>query len=1244
LFGGGNAAPTGETETNINNDLVSKNKLSARKADSVVDIAGAQIGGNVYGGANSSVIYGDVAINIGIDAINNYYANISGETEKNYKVGKIYIKDTIYGGGEQMDPTKEFSFKTVSVEGYININIDGNGYDNGENTIFIGENVFGSGHASRAGLDKSILQSAGIVAYDDDDLIEAISDDDTKYNNYVTLNGDVVIKNYGSTQTSSSGTVEKTKSATSLQRCGNVTLDKVNLALSGTTDSTNVHATVDFSLNQIGLLNIKNGTTLYLRHGANLLESFSSTYDDKNGDEQYVTVAITNEITDTDGNVYTYDGEYATRSGVKYIVQSGIIYTISNGGLDEKVSEVDSIKTKSVKADADNRIYMYSGINLDISSDENLDTDKFGPVKGMTFFGIYKASDDENSEYDKGMFDRDYNVGSTINWDERNYTHCYAQGLHEKSPEQDITKDGFYTNFEQFGVELGLEDEITSSNYDTLNATSYTNYITPTPDEANYYMWYAGPDSDTYYFPITLVASKYSTHGAYTLELREINFENSTFVINEVESDLADGVVLCDKNTIPNVNPNTDEADTKFGLTMTTGTNAWSMNGSTEFYADSSLGGDTYSGTRIYKTENSKNTPSLSFYLTHSNNISENAKSNLGYYTITMNLTYYKDALSKAQAKVIIEVALKSKYYDDIGYDAAITPGRQYDVFSKSTTNITTKSCFSTYFELAVADFKGENSVIRDFYTPGEDDTASASYNAEAKLNEFFATNYREITSDYVFPENTTITMIDKSDSDNPEYYYYQVTANDVSSSKKTFRLNEFLKMGSSNEYYNDDIRSSYYNSSGGLDYEYECFLFIIDFESANFTNSASKQQIATDQTISMSLKSDVTNYEGNKFQITLLDEYINSKAISFGIYNTSSKIEIDATLSQNKIYLGTPTDIEITTKYKVESPDENKNITIHDTRYFDKKQGIKLTIYDSNGDIVKGASLLGTYFEITDQDGNVEKYYPRTDGTTRIKVAEKVSNSKSSITIKTENSSLQSGKYTILLESFASADGVYFGIESSDSDTVTLDIVDNSVGLNSSLPSEQVIIDKDTGYTLDESTGYISNENNKLNINLEYSSGLTDPYIAVSLYRRDYNNPYDRTYNYVDLSDYVQETLEEVPEELQDAYAYETTEEDDSSGKVSTNTKNAGYTAFSTKDILAAAPDETVSANLKLNYTLKNNLTTGTYKIVFKLYDINKKTVYEEVENGSGGTTSVPKEVTEYQYIGDTYSYIIIK
>ena len=76
----------------------------------------------------------------------------------------------------------------------------------------------------------------------------------------------------------------------------------------------------------------------------------------------------------------------------------------------------------------------------------------------------------------------------------------------------------------------------------------------------------------------------------------------------------------------------------------------------------------------------------------------------------------------------------------------------------------------------------------------------------------------------------------------------------------------------------------------------------------------------------------------------------------------------------------------------------------------FDKKLGIKITIYNSNGNKLNSDSLLGINFEL---DG--PKYYPRIDGTTRICIADKVTDVLAKIKIGTKNNTtLAAGDYKI--------------------------------------------------------------------------------------------------------------------------------------------------------------------------------------------------------------------------------------
>ena len=122
VFGGGNAAYTGSESVN--------------NSSAVVNIAGGTIYGNVYGGANTSKVYGGTEVNIGSSAVG---SDIARED--------ILIKGTVFGGGEaNASGSDTYDYTFISVTKGINVNIDGEDYDN----LDILGSIFGSGNASSA--------------------------------------------------------------------------------------------------------------------------------------------------------------------------------------------------------------------------------------------------------------------------------------------------------------------------------------------------------------------------------------------------------------------------------------------------------------------------------------------------------------------------------------------------------------------------------------------------------------------------------------------------------------------------------------------------------------------------------------------------------------------------------------------------------------------------------------------------------------------------------------------------------------------------------------------------------------------------------------------------------------------------------------------------------------------------------------------------------------------------------------
>ena len=476
---------------------------------------------------------------------------------------------------------------------------------------------------------------------------------------------------------------------------------------------------------------------------------------------------------------------------------------------------------------------------------------------------------------------------------------------------------------------------------------------------------------------------------------------------------------------------------------------------------------------------------------------------------------------------------MTTKLYQDNFYEAAITPGEEYNLFTSTPTSITQKSAFSTYYSLYINDFSNNEY-----------------YNA-------IGTDYRVLISrdsnnnTYSFPVNTRIVMIDLVTD---KEYYYVVTEEDVRSNKFEYRLSDFLAMGSTNEYYNEqEMLDTYYNKE--QDILYENFIFHIKLSESEIPNDIE------DNNLLMELRD-----KNGETLIGVLS--IQRDVMQYSIYkDKDSTINISGNIDKTA-YLGDSINLDVTTDFKQEIVNSK---TIYDTEYFEKKMGIMLTIYDINGNKLSLDSLFGINFEI---DG--QKYYPRIDGTTRIKIADKVSNVFSKIKINTEgNNTLATGTYTIKIESFGSPDGIYHGLQSSASTEVKTTIINSSYGLKMTLKDEYKVIDKTTGNTL--------NNDNKVLVHLQYSSGLEKPNITISLYRRDYSEVYSQDYELVDFKDYFDGSF--------------------------TNTVNEKEYVFS---------NPPMSTEQK-TYTLKTNLKSGTYKIVCKLYDAQN-------------------------YIGEDSEYIIIK
>lgn len=255
-----------------------------------VDIISGTIGtasnrdtGNVFGGSDSAIVSGNTKVHVGKFAAD---ANTPGIKPIS---SEITIMQSIFGGGNKAASGTSFDASNPYVLGDAEVNVDAETYT----TFKVGESLFGDGN-------KCVVSG----------------------------NRTFILKNYEAT-------------LLSIQRADTLTIEKSKIEISGTTDSANLIATSQYSLNRIGDLILKDGSEVKLQTPANLLLGIESQ--------------------DATGNVTTASNAL----------------TINN------------------------TIYMQQGEALELRTNEDVSRPGYGDVKGFTLLGRY---DKDGKSLEKGIY------------------------------------------------------------------------------------------------------------------------------------------------------------------------------------------------------------------------------------------------------------------------------------------------------------------------------------------------------------------------------------------------------------------------------------------------------------------------------------------------------------------------------------------------------------------------------------------------------------------------------------------------------------------------------------------------------------------------------------------------------------------------------------------------------------------------------------------------------------------------
>ncbi len=1133
VFGGGNNAGATSSSVNVINGDISSIYGGSNNSGTVnttsIGIAGGTIR-EVFGGGNlASIGNSNVVLNGG--TVRNLYGggNMASANNTNIDMNAATVNNNLYGGG---------NFGTVSGSTYVNINngrVKGSAYagGNGASAVVSGNTIIEIGGTSVIGTETEtnlILSSV----FGGGNAANTGTTGNTSYA-IVNISGGTIYGNvYGGANTAVINGIAEVRigknAITSKSIYNTLTTTKSDITINGTIfgggeanaegseifdyDAISVTEGIDITIDGSEHTNLNLYGSIFGSGDASRSDGYSyitiKNYGDFDNPHRNLSIQRTQILTIDNSNILLIGqkdrtNEYSdvlfslSRINDLKLVNNSALFLEEGTNLLEKFESLDSngnkasvtidVDNKTINRTVDNRLYVLEGKIVNVALDQQV-TD-YGEVSGMTFFGMYKHGG--GNTLNLGIYKKNIGFNSTLNLGDLPAKGSYVLGLHKAN--HNIEEDGFYSNFQDG------DDSSTDCKID---------YIEPTPEASTYYMWIIGEAVIEY--NIDLVASKYSTLGSLELAFLEFPNPNTSFQILGFDSSgLETGINLLPVNQVPKIAQTEQEANSKFALTMSSSNTGWLTNGTTTFVSS----GSTYNGTTYYVGDNTNDVPSMLFQLYHSKNLT--VDQDMGTVVIQLMAIEKINALESETKRVVINVNLSTDIYTDINYEGAMTPGDKYDIFPSTATNITDKSKFSAYFSLFVTD--------EEFYTK-KCTTGDC---------------YRALISTYALPENTKITMIDKS-SDQVNYYYYIVTPekyqdalDDISIDGETsYELSRFYPMGTAvaTTHYSDIFSTQSYIHDGLIEEE---FIFIFDFKDTEITGNQLNKALSFELKSGTNTVTSVLGIERDNLKFSLYDD-------------VDTSLEMDAELDATPLYVSKTGNITLDIAPKTL---KQGSINIYNTEYFDYKSGINIRVKNSNNEYVSGSALTGVYFTIDNSN-----YYPDVNGVTRIKLSDKVGSVEKLVNVNLENSLLPTGTYSFEITAFTSIDGIYYSNTNLVTKDIITPIINSTYGLKVDLDDESIILETGKANTL---TGTIN-----------YTSLLTNPNIRIRMYRRNYNEIYDTTYTQVDVGDYISSPL------------------------VHTTNQKEYY--------ITQAPANIIN----ISYDFKTNLTTGTYRLDFALYDNN--------------------------------------
>ena len=378
-------------------------------------------------------------------------------------------------------------------------------------------------------------------------------------------------------------------------------------------------------------------------------------------------------------------------------------------------------------------------------------------------------------------------------------------------------------------------------------------------------------------------------------------------------------------------------------------------------------------------------------------------------------------------------------------------------------------------------------------------DSSSITMNFQYTDDLTYQENYtHNLISNILLPVNTKITLIDQHTKKIYSYkimtsediFHYQDSCSDENCSKyATYPFTLFSEVGKeNNEFFTE-------NYTGNIN---ESFTVMVDFSNTEMTSDYENVVISLelrdqDKMVIPTLKDSIKSF--NIYTSTNIIPYIQSDFTSTIEYNSNSV---------NSIFL----DIGLLQESK-------DNIPVNNTVYENMDLGLGIKLVDSEGNIVSKEHLKNMKFVLDNQI-----YTPESDGIVRINLNSGLVNTNKTLTIETSRGDLDlaSGTYFLKLYSYASYDGVYSNLTSSE--------ISITVSVNGSIASNVEKFDV-------QMDNVIKYSDKLIDLGINYTGGLTNPNVRVSLYKKEQLTAYNQDYVLVDLADYLTNSLVSVSDNV---------------------------------------------------------------------------------------------------------------